>query len=700
MPANSSTNKKTNRLINESSPYLLQHAYNPVDWYPWGEEALQRARAENKVIIVSIGYSACHWCHVMERESFENEEVAGFMNENFVNIKIDREERPDLDHIYMDAVQAITGSGGWPLNVFLTPERKPFYGGTYFPPIKAYNRSSWLDVLHAIKQAWQERREEINEQADNLTEHLHKSNSFGSGQTKSQVGEQALDNQSALQEQVDKMFDNIMKSADTVWGGFGRAPKFPQTFTIQYLMQYHHFTGNEEALKQALLSIDKMLQGGIYDQVGGGLARYSTDAEWHVPHFEKMLYDNALFINMLCDAFQLTQKPVYAEAIRKTIDFVMNELGNGEGGFYSALDADSEGKEGKYYLWQKAEVDELLGPHAAVFCDFFNITEAGNWEGSNIPRVLTDFDGFAREKKIDITDFKDTIENCCKKLLLKRNERVRPLLDDKALLGWNALMITALAKAGGALADPMYIAHAEKCFGFLEHRLKRGEASFEFYHTYKNNKATYPAFLDDYAYLIQACIHLQETTSESRYLVWAKQLTEYVIDRFSEPTSGYFFFTPKDQEDVIVRKKEVYDGAVPSGNSVMTGNLSYLSIVFDKPEWGNISVKARENLRTAIVNHPTSFAHWASLIMKELYGVNEIVITGNNFPKERALILTQYIPNKVLQCAGYEEDSYPMLKGKKYSEKTAFYLCKNYHCLPPVYDIEELYLLLSNVGNN
>lgn len=697
MSATSQTGKKTNRLINESSPYLLQHAYNPVDWYPWGEEALQRAKAENKVILISIGYSACHWCHVMERESFENEEVANFMNENFVNIKIDREERPDLDHIYMDAVQAITGSGGWPLNVFLTPGKKPFYGGTYFPPAKAYNRSSWADVLHAIKQAWQDRREEINDQADNLTEHLHRSNSFGSVQ---KPGEHGLNNKPELQEQVDTMFNNIMKSADTVWGGFGRAPKFPQTFTIQYLLQYHHFTGNEEALKQALLSVDKMIQGGIYDQVGGGLARYSTDAEWHVPHFEKMLYDNALFINVLCDAFQLTKNGTYEKVIRKTVDFVLTELSNGQGGFYSALDADSEGEEGKYYVWQKTEVDEVLGSDAAVFCDFFNITKSGNWEGKNIPRILQTAADFTGQRGLDINVFAENMEAANRKLLLKRNERVKPLLDDKALLGWNALMITALCKAGAALANPKYIVHAEECFSFLIHNFKKEEDSFEFYHTYKINKATYPAFLDDYSYLIQACIHLQENTSESHYLLFAKGLTEHVIDRFSEPGSGYFFFTTIDQSDVIVRKKEVYDGAVPSGNSIMAGNLSYLSVIFDRPEWKEIAVKALENLHTAIVNHPTSFANWSMLIMSELYGINEIVITGSSFYKEREQILTRYLPNKVFQCAGLEDSSFPMLRGKKYSRKTSFYLCKNYHCLPPVYDIKELYLLLSNVGNN
>lgn len=697
MSANLLANKKTNRLITESSPYLLQHAYNPVDWYPWGEEALQRAKAENKVILISIGYSACHWCHVMERESFENEEVANLMNENFINIKIDREERPDLDHIYMDAVQAISGSGGWPLNVFLTPEKKPFYGGTYFPPVKAYNRSSWTDVLHAIKQAWQEKRVEINEQADNLTDHLQKSNSFGLVQ---RPGEQSLNSKPALKEQADRMFSNIMKSADTVWGGFGKAPKFPQTFTIQYLLQYHHFTGNEEALKQALLSIDRMMQGGIYDQVGGGLARYSTDAEWLVPHFEKMLYDNALFINLLCDAFQLTKNEAYEKVIRKTIDFVLNELSNGQGGFYAALDADSEGEEGKYYVWKKTEVEEVLGSDAAAFCDFFNITETGNWEGKNIPRILTGADEFARGKNLGIIEFESRMEACNKKLLQKRDERVRPLLDDKALLGWNALLITALAKAGAALTDPGYVRHAENCFSFLEHNFKKEEGGFEFYHTYKNSKATYPAFLDDYSYLIQACIHLQETTSDSRYLVWAKELTEHVIDRFSEPGSGYFFFTPKDQSDVIVRKKEVYDGAVPSGNSVMGANLFYLSVVFDRPEWKDCAVKALENLGNAIVNHPTSFANWSILIMSELYGINEIVITGSNFYKEREQVLAQYLPNKVIQCAGLEDGSFPMLRGKKYSEKTSFYLCKNYHCQPPVYDIKELYLLLSNVGNN
>jgi len=697
MSSTSASGKKSNRLINESSPYLLQHAYNPVDWYPWREEALQKAKKENKVILISIGYSACHWCHVMERESFENETVAELMNEHFVNIKIDREERPDLDHIYMDAVQAISGSGGWPLNVFLTPDKKPFYGGTYFPPVKAHNRSSWTDVLQAIKQAWDERRDEIAEQADNLTNHLHKSNSFGLVERTEGI---EPGSEQVLKEQVDLIFTNIMKTADTEWGGFGKAPKFPQTFTIQFLLQYHHFTGSKEALEQALLSINKMLQGGIYDQVGGGLARYSTDNEWHAPHFEKMLYDNALFVNILCDAFQITQDAMYEKAIRKTIGFVTNELGNGQGSFFAALDADSEGEEGKYYVWQKKEIEEVLGTDAKLFCDFFNITETGNWEGKNIPRVLKNAVDFAKERELDLNQFEAKMEVCKKQLLLKRNGRKKPLLDDKILLGWNALMIIALIKAGTALADNDYIADAERCFNFLVRNFKKEETEAEFHHTFKNNEPNYPAFLDDYSYLIQACIYLQEATSKSTYLIWTQKLTEYVMTDFSESGSGYFFFTGKDQKDVIVRKKEVYDGAIPSGNSVMTDNLFYLSIVFNKPLWQENAVKALDGLTTAIVKYPTSFANWAMLILKKLYGVNEIVITGTNYQQDRIMLQQHYLPNKILQCASSEVDIFPMLKGKKYTEKTTIYLCKKYHCQPPVYEIKDLLLLLNNVDNN
>ncbi|HMI78714.1 MAG TPA: thioredoxin domain-containing protein [Ferruginibacter sp.] len=694
MSDRSTSNKFSNRLINESSPYLLQHAHNPVDWHPWGDEALEKARSQNKVILISIGYSACHWCHVMEKESFENETVAKIMNENFINIKIDREERPDLDHIYMDAVQAMTGSGGWPLNVFLTPGAKPFYGGTYFPPVKAYNRLSWTDVLNAIKLAWNERQDEISAQAANLTEHLQKSNGFG--QTKKE-GDQISREELPAAEQGDTIFRNIMKTADTVWGGFGNTPKFPQTFTIKYLLQHYHFTGNDEALQQARLSIDKMLEGGIYDHVGGGLARYSTDNEWLAPHFEKMLYDNALLINILCDAFQITKDEYYEKAIRKTIAFVEKELMNEEGGFYAALDADSEGEEGKYYVWDKKEVDELLGVDAGIFCDFFNISETGNWEGKNILRILKKPDLFAGEKNMKIDELGSKINDCLGILLSKRNTRIKPLLDDKILLGWNALMITAVCKASAALNDDGYRKMAERSFNFLINNFKK--EGVELYHTYKNKVARYPAFLDDYAYLIQACICLQEITSSRSYLIYAKQLSAYVIENFAEEETGYFYFTGKSQADVIIRKKEVYDGAVPSGNSTMAENLFYLAVIFDKKEWYETGKKMQDSLQTAIVNYPTSFANWASLMMKQLYGINEIVITGKAYAATRDLVLENYMPDKILQCDSTEAAEFPLLKGKDYSSDASVYLCKNYRCLPPCNTAAELFLLLKDLGN-
>ena len=699
----------TNRLINESSPYLLQHAHNPVDWYPWGEAALEAARLANKIMLVSIGYSACHWCHVMEKESFENEAVARLMNENFINIKIDREERPDLDHIYMDAVQAMTGSGGWPLNVFLTPDAKPFFGGTYFPPVRAHNRSSWTEVLKNIQAAWQTKGEEIQTQAATLTEHLQRTNDFGhlNGASAGIASTEFF-----THEQSDIIFQNIMKSADKEWGGFGNAPKFPQTFTIQYLLQYHHYTGNKEALAQATLSIDKMLEGGIYDHVAGGLARYSTDREWLAPHFEKMLYDNALLINILCDAFQLTKDSNYEQAIRKTIGFIERELMHDEGGFYAALDADSEGEEGKYYVWQKKEVDELLGDDAPLFCEFFDVTHRGNWsegiqhssssntmeEGKNILRILKKAALFSADKGISPEGFNAKMDSCLETLRLERNKRIRPLLDDKVLLNWNALMITALCKAAAALNDKGFRNLAEKNFAFISGNFGVNKEGFAMKHTWKNNIAKYPAFLDDLACLVQSCIYLQELTSDNTYLLTAKRLSDYVISHFRDEETGFFFFTDKTQTDVIIRKKEVYDGAVPSGNSIMAENLFYLSVIFDEPAWKNYAQKITAMLLTAVVQYPTSFAIWASVLLRQLHGINEIVISGPGHSSIRDELLQQYLPGKILQCSALESSGFPLLACKSYGSKTMIYLCKNYACLPPVNSLENLFLLMEKTS--
>ncbi|HRQ52582.1 MAG TPA: thioredoxin domain-containing protein, partial [Agriterribacter sp.] len=467
----------TNHLIHETSPYLLQHAYNPVNWYPWNEEALKKAEKENKPILVSIGYAACHWCHVMERESFEDERVAAIMNEHFVNIKIDREERPDLDHIYMNAVQTITGSGGWPLNVFLTPSRKPFYGGTYFPPSPVSGRPSWQQVLQGVVHAFRDKRGEIESQAENLTGHLLQSGSFGI------TAPSGKENITAAQ--FNTVFEHIMQSADMQNGGFGRAPKFPQTFTIQFLLRHFYYAQNEEALRLALLSLDKMIYGGIYDQLGGGFARYATDNGWLVPHFEKMLYDNALLVIVLSEAYQLTKDPLYADTIQHTMSFIERELTSEEGGFFSALDADSEGVEGKYYVWNKQEVDAVLQENADLFCKYYDITEEGNWEHQNILRVKQPLAAFAAQNGWDKEAVASTLQSCRTRLLELRRKRKPPLTDDKILLSWNALMNIACSKAYGALGKERYKQTAQRNMAFLLDKFRAADTG-NWLHAYKN----------------------------------------------------------------------------------------------------------------------------------------------------------------------------------------------------------------------
>jgi hypothetical protein len=668
--------KFTNSLIHESSPYLLQHAHNPVNWYAWGSEALQKAKAENKLILVSIGYAACHWCHVMERESFENETVAEKMNLYFINIKIDREERPDLDHIYMDAVQAISGSGGWPLNVFLTPDAKPFYGGTYFPPVQAYNRSSWTEVITAVNRSWNQKPGEIEAQAENLLQHLKQSSNFEN--LKITDGLFTLNH-------CNEITANILKQADTVWGGFGKAPKFPQTLTTQYLLQFYHYTKNEEALNQALLSLDKMIDGGIYDHAGGGFARYSTDAEWLAPHFEKMLYDNALVINVLSDAYLITKNEKYAIVINHTIAFLIREMHHKNGGFFAALDADSEGEEGKFYVWSKTEIDAILEDDAAVFCAFYDVTQNGNWEGSNILRILKEPALFAKDHNIDLAVLQSKLTECLKKLLHKRNKRLRPLTDDKILLGWNALLITALCKAGAALNKTHYVELGENTMQFLMTAFKAESNGAAMHHTYKDSIAKYPAFLDDYAYMIQACIQLQEVTSNLNYLNTAAILTNYVTENFYDEKSGFYQYTHKNQQDVILRKSEVYDGATPSGNSIMAENLNYLGMVFGNSKWNTLANSLIKRLGNAAIKYPTSFGVWASLILKNTFGLQQLIITGNDFAAIKNRILCYYLPGRMLLCSnGQSAVTHIGLFKEKFEEgQNRLFWCRQYECLPP-----------------
>ncbi len=695
------SHKHTNHLSTESSPYLIQHAHNPVDWYPWGDEALNRAKQEDKPILVSIGYAACHWCHVMERESFEDESTAELMNANFINIKIDREERPDLDHIYMDAVQAISGSGGWPLNVFLTPEAKPFYGGTYFPPVRAFNRPSWKETLTAIIQSFSEKRNEINAQAENLTEHLSKANFFG--QTVPVEGVFKVD---SLQE----IAKNLMKQADTSWGGFGKAPKFPQTFSIQYLLRHAASTvspgkDNKTELNQALLSLDKMIEGGIYDQIGGGFSRYSTDNEWLAPHFEKMLYDNALLITVLSEAYQLTKKTRYREVIQETIAFIEREMLHPLNGFYAALDADSEGEEGKFYIWDYDEVKSLLENDAEIFCEYYDISKTGNWseggksgELKNILRVKKTMDVFSIEKGIKKTDLFDILQKGRKILFDQRSKRVSPLLDDKIILGWNALMNIALSKAFAATGEEKYRQLAIRNMIFLFEKFSSKEDN-SFNHTWKNDKAKFPAFLDDYAYLIYALIQLQEITTDTQWLLKAKDILVYVIGKFSDEENNLFYYTSIEQADIIVRKKEVYDGAVPSGNAVMAYNLHQLAILFDEKSWSERSDLMISSLSKAVISYPGSFGIWAMLLLEKITGTNEIVIAGKDVGMIHNQVLEEYVPNRVLMATEKEDLPFPLLIGKQALVHPAIYLCRNYTCLAPVFSAKDLMLLINNTQN-
>jgi uncharacterized protein YyaL (SSP411 family) len=721
-------NNHSNHLVNETSPYLLQHAHNPVNWYPWGPEALNKARQEDKPILVSIGYAACHWCHVMEKESFEDEATAGFMNDHFINIKIDREERPDLDHIYMDAVQAMTGSGGWPLNVFLTPATKPFYGGTYFPPVKAFNRASWKEVLAGVAQAYKDKREEIETQADNLTTHLIQQNGFGlqtPGETDTIF---SMTNAAAITE-------NCLKTADKEWGGFGKAPKFPQSFTIRYLLRYYHVKKNEnlhqemewakQGLDQALLSLDKMITGGIYDQLGGGFARYSTDTEWLVPHFEKMLYDNALLIDVLSEAHQLTGTARYAEVIHETMDFIKRELMHAENGFYAALDADSEGEEGKFYVWQKNEVDLLLGKDASVFCRYYDITEKGNFHepgsepgpgsgsGSkfqsesaswprpgpkNILRVKTPWEEFATQQQLTPEELKQLLDKGKNILLDHRNKRVRPALDDKIILGWNALMNKACSKAYAATGEEEYRQLAIANMEFLWKNLA-GKETGEFYHTWKNGQAKYPAFLDDYAFLAEALLHLLETTGDTSWLLKATEVTEYAIQHFSEPDTGFFFYTREGQEDIIIRKKEVYDGAVPSGNAVMAANLYKLGLLLDRRDWKERSDKMVSSLGQAVVRYPTSFGCWAAQLLERTAGTVELAIVGRENEEMHRELLRIFIPHRVLMVFAGGDSPFPLLAGKEAAGPVEIFVCKDFACLQPVTSIKAVMSLINRAGD-
>jgi uncharacterized protein YyaL (SSP411 family) len=674
----------TNRLIRETSPYLRQHAHNPVDWYPWGTEAFERAAAEQKPVLVSIGYAACHWCHVMEKESFEDPEVAAYMNEHFINIKVDREEYPDVDHFYMDALQAMSGVGGWPLNMFVTPEKAPFYGGTYFPPRRLYGRASWMEILQAIQRLWQSQPGDVRLQSEQMLQHLRQANLPESGKGAANV--QPSD--------VAGITDALLRQSDRDWGGFSQAPKFPATFVISFLLEFAHFRSNDEqrasdARAQALWSLDRMLAGGIYDQIGGGFARYATDRAWLIPHFEKMLYDNALLISVLSDAYRLTAAQRYKDAIHETIGFCNRELRLAGGqGFYCALDADSEGVEGKFYTFSWDEWLAILGdPHPALGY-FWGISEQGNWEGVNILHQAVTEQEVCRQFDLSEEDWHTLLQDARDKLLAARQQRLRPGTDDKILLAWNALMNVALVKAAIATHTPAYLQQAQEHMHWLLNTF--AGPGGQYLHVYHSGQARIAARLDGYAYLIEALLQLASATANTDLIERAKHLLLYVNKHFSQEQGHFYYFSDQEQQEVPVRKIEVYDGATPSANAVMANVLWLMGNLMEEAAWIERSEAMLASLRQQALRYPSSFALWSLLLQRQTFGRRLLLITGPDAAMQLRGWHKNYAPGFFTLASDDENSTLPLLKGKWLPGQTRVYVCEEFSCQAPVNEVAEI----------
>ncbi len=709
--------RHTNRLIHSTSPYLLQHAHNPVDWYPWGAEALERARRENKPIFLSIGYSACHWCHVMERESFENESIAEVLNERFVSIKVDREERPDLDEIYMNATMiANQGQGGWPMSVFLTPDQRPFFAGTYFPPQSLYGRPGFKDVLLRISELWQNDRRQIDQYASNLA-----------GAVRDFVQLEKLD-EIIPQEAVTHVVSGLARAFDRNTGGLlsGSTNKFPPSMAMSLMLRaYHRSTfpaaqsgptasapsatapagsaqPRTELLELVELTLDHMARGGIYDHLGGGIARYSTDPEWLVPHFEKMLYDQALVSSIYLEAFQITRNTRWAEVGTDIFDYVLRDLRSPEGGFYSARDADSESVEGKFYVWSRREVLDILGQRAGeLFCSYYDVSEAGNWEGHNILNVPRDLETVARLNGIAPEELREVLTDARKKLLAVREQRVPPHRDDKVLTSWNGLMIASLARGGRVTGQHAYVDAAARAADFILTHMSRDGRLLR---TWRDGKAHIGGYLDDYAFFTEGLIELYEATFEDRWLAEAIRLTDDMITHFWDSDGGAFYFTANDAEPLLVRTKDTRDSAIPSGNSVALLNLLRLATMLDRKDY---LARAQATLRAFAGNvqrSPFGFDRLLAAVDWHHAPRREVVIAGaRRDPDTQALLRAVnqvYDPYRVVLWtdgspetahADEREARVPLLAGKVTIQgRPAAYVCRNYTCRRPITDAGEL----------
>jgi uncharacterized protein len=666
--------KYRNALADETSPYLLQHAHNPVDWYPWGEEALSKAKKEDKPILLSIGYSACHWCHVMEHESFENEEIARLMNENFVNIKVDREERPDLDSIYMSVVQMMTGSGGWPMTLFLTPDQVPFYCGTYFPPDDRYGRPGFRQVLMSVAHAYRDKKQLLHEDARTVVGELQKTNAIAS------------DSQSDLTDDaLDVALSGIVAGYDPRYGGFGSAPKFPPSMALSFLMRSYQRTGNEQLLEIVEKTLTGMACGGIYDQLGGGFHRYSVDARWLVPHFEKMLYDNALLSRVYLDAYLLTGNSLFRRIAEETLDYVLREMTSPEGGFYSSQDADSEGREGAFFLWTPREVQSILGEDEAdLFCRYYDITPEGNFEHENILNIPRSLDVVARLNNVPEEHLLKMLRRGRNRLFEAREKRVRPGRDEKILTSWNGLMLRSFAEAAASLDRKDYGQAAVRNAEFLVSALRRDGKLLR---SYKDGRARFNGYLEDYACLIDGVLSLYETTFDPRWIAEAGDLADRMVRMFWDSGGSGFYFTSEDHEALIHRPKEFYDNAVPSGNSVSAYALQKLFKLTGDERWSSCAISILKSLCGSMQRYSSAFPHLLCALDFYLGKSKEIAIAGNpESPDTREMlkeIFHAYLPNKVVAC-GLGSGVFLLRDKPQISGTATAYVCENSACQAPV----------------
>ncbi|HEY0459684.1 MAG TPA: thioredoxin domain-containing protein [Pyrinomonadaceae bacterium] len=674
-----SPKKYTNKLINETSPYLLQHAHNPVDWYAWGDEAFERAKAEDKPVLVSIGYSACHWCHVMEHESFEDEETAAVMNENFINIKVDMEERPDVDRIYMDFVQMTTGSGGWPLNVFLSPDKLPFFGGTYFPPVNRYNMPSFQRVLMSVAEAWKTKREDLLMSANEVLGEMRR------------AGLSEASGEALSESQSDAAFQSFVRYFDAANGGFGGAPKFPPAMSLEFLLRYYHRTGNENALEIVTKTAVKMAHGGIYDQLGGGFHRYSVDAVWLVPHFEKMLYDNAQLARLYLHVFQATKDEFYKRIAVETLEYVRREMLDSKGGFYSTQDADSEGVEGKFFVWTPQEIEEIMGTEdARAFNFYYDVSEEGNFEEKNILNVSYTFEATAKALKITPERLQEVLETGREKLFVEREKRIKPFRDEKVLTAWNGLMLAAFSEAAAILGRADFLEIAKKNADFILGNLQSGGYLLR---TWKDGRAKLNAYLEDYANFADALIELYQVSGEVKYLQEAKRLADLLVTEFWDVESGGFYFTANNHEELLVRRKDYFDNATPSGNSVAADVLLKLARLTGEEKYERFAVTVLRLAASQFRRYPQGFGRILSALEFYFNPTKEIVILGGA-EELKAEIWREYLPNKVVVLSEKPDENaefIPLLKERNLIDgKPTAYVCENFACQKPVTSAEEL----------